>query len=189
MKKEQEISRPGAASKGNKQKAEEAEIAKESKTAKKSTKSSEGSKTGTAAVKREKKVYELPGQTRETPDEVGTLPLGCQVASCFTMPLPIIKMSNFGLAYSLSWLVYFRGTCICLKHSMYNVVHIDACDAATAFLLACQFRSKYGVEDAYPFICLLAWQSEFAGMQLDPLRKFYMSLKQQRPESQMAKKW
>ena len=76
MKKEQGASATDVASKGNKQKLEEAKIAKEgkaAKTAKKSTKSSEGRKAEKVTVKREKKLYELPGQTRESPDEVGPL--------------------------------------------------------------------------------------------------------------------
>lgn len=73
LKEEQGGKTPSSPNKGNKQKAQEGKNAKEGKppkTAKKSAKSSGDSKAEKVIVKREKKVYELPGQTRETPDEV-----------------------------------------------------------------------------------------------------------------------
>ena len=69
--KTQQGAAPKSASKGSKI-AEGPKRVKENKNAKpaKQSKSSETSKAEKITVKREKKVYDLPGQTRETPDEV-----------------------------------------------------------------------------------------------------------------------
>ncbi len=59
--------------KGKQQKVKEGESTqgeKHAKAARKSAKSSGESKAEKITIKREKKVYELPGQTRDTPDEV-----------------------------------------------------------------------------------------------------------------------
>lgn len=157
-----------SASKSVKVKSEPASRSKKSAPVENSTKSSKDSKEAKPVIKREKKVYELPGQTRDPPDEVSSqmpyLPVHISVQALGTgrqkAPRPLHMSKAF---LSISGLPE-------------RPIGFDRLHQA-------RLNPDQGNR---------VWLAVGKGchlLQLDPLRKFYSSLKQQRPESQMARKW
>ena len=73
----QEAEPPAARSRKQKSKTQDAQGKAASKSAQKSAKGSSANKTKMVAVKREKKKFDLPGQTRDTPDEVNDAFVAC----------------------------------------------------------------------------------------------------------------
>ena len=62
--------------------------------------------------------------------------------------------------------------------------------AACLFVMACVFHPRcYPHETSALPPCFCSDSSWFFALQIDPLRRFYSTLREQRPDSEMAKKW